>query len=99
MDSDYEEIITAAPKKRNKNEHLYKRNIIKKARVSGEAYVAHNGRQVPRVSYGSGCRQVRYITTFNMLSTILNYFITLLLLEGVRSHLLVTGANESAIQI
>lgn len=43
-------------RKRTRNEHKYKANIIKKARLRGESYTSHSGQTKNKLKFGSDCR-------------------------------------------
>jgi len=43
-------------KRKNKNTHLYQRNIIKSAKLTGSSYVNHRKKQVPALIVGEPCR-------------------------------------------
>lgn len=58
-DTQLEKAIEEVPKKRKRgirNDENYKRNIIKKARVQGKAYVNYKGKAVEARKLGDGCR-------------------------------------------
>lgn len=43
-------------KKHKRNTDLYKRNVIKKSRLTGEAYINHKGNLVQKATLGEPCK-------------------------------------------
>ena len=39
-----------------KNEAMWKRNVVKEARVKGKEYIDYKGRTVPATTVGTDCR-------------------------------------------
>lgn len=50
-----QDIVTAKRKLGVKHKELYKSEIIKKARVKGEAYTSYKGKQVNKLQPGPDC--------------------------------------------
>lgn len=58
-DTQSERSVEGAKKKRKRgirNDEIYKRNVIKNARVKGQAYVNYKGNAVAARNLGVGCR-------------------------------------------
>lgn len=43
-------------RKRTRNEHTYKANIIKRSRLRGESYTSHSGQIKNKLKFGTDCR-------------------------------------------
>lgn len=54
--SDSENDYVSHSKKKKRNPQNYKRNIIKKARLTGSAYDSHKGKKMSAKAIGNSCR-------------------------------------------